>query len=390
MTAAALSREADYNDLKPVKPAEVRAVFSSACYRRSMLRAIGGLLVDVALYGAAMAGVFTSGHPLLRLAFGVLAGVAVSFLFVWAHDAAHGALFRSAILAEVLGTAAMLPSLQMYRLWAFGHNKVHHGFTSFSPIDWIWRPLSPGEYYALVRWRRVVYRLERHPATCGLHYLLRVWWTGMVRFRAGERRRRGGYRWSKLGTLAYTAAASVVAYRFAGGWTGVGAAVVVPFLVFTYVIALVVFLHHTHPDVPFFAERREWSATIGQVACSTVVRSNAVIERLTHNILIHPPHHIDSRIPFYNLQRAYSDLHPVFGAYICEYRLTARAVRRIFAQCQLYNFDTHTWHRFADRSRTGGECPLVGPAVPAGEAVRGEGQRTGDDGDLVGGAGEIE
>jgi omega-6 fatty acid desaturase (delta-12 desaturase) len=334
--------------LRDLKLGDVRAVFSPACYRRSMPRAIGGLVFDAALYGAAMAGVFTAGHSLARLGFGVLAGLAVAFLFVWAHDAAHGALFRRGAVAEVLGTAAMLPSLQMYRLWAFGHNKVHHGFTSYSPIDWIWRPLTPAEYRALPPRRRAVYRLERHPATCGLHYLLRVWWAGMVRFEPADRRRRAGYRWSKLGTLAYAVASSLVAYRFAGGVIGVVAAVLVPFLVFTYVIALVVYLHHTHPDVPFFNDRQEWSAVIGQLACSTVVRSNAVVEWLTHNILIHPPHHIDTRIPFYNLKQAYSELVPSFGHHVCEYRLSVGAVRRIFSQCQLYDFDTHTWHRFSE------------------------------------------
>jgi omega-6 fatty acid desaturase (delta-12 desaturase) len=285
---------------------------------------------------------------LLRLGFGVLAGAAVAFLFVWAHDAAHGALFTGERVAEVLGTLAMLPSLQMYRLWAHGHNRVHHGFTSFSPIDWIWRPLTVEEYSALSPLGRAIYRLERHPAACGLHYLLRVWWAGMVRFRPDERRRRGSYRWSKLGTFGYAVAASVVAYRCAGGWAGVAAAVVVPFLVFTYIIALVVYLHHTHPDVPFFADRQEWSATIGQVACCVVVRANAVVEWLTHRILIHPPHHIDTRIPYYNLERAWSDLRPAYGDYVCQYRLSLGAVRKIFARCQLYDFDTHTWYRFAD------------------------------------------
>jgi len=340
-----------YGALRSVKLAEVRAVFSPECYRRSTGRALGGFGVDVVLYGAALAGVFAAENPLVQLGCGVLAGVAVAFLFVWAHDVAHGALFSSSAVAEVLGTAAMLPSLQMYRLWAYGHNKVHHGFTSFSPIDWIWRPLTPAEYRARSRWQRAVYRLERHPATCGLHYLIRVWWKGMVRFRPPDRRRRAGYRWSKLGTLAFAVVFSAVAYRNASGWVGVAAAVVVPFLVFTYVIALVVYLHHTHPDVPFFTDRREWGATIGQLACSTVVRSNALVERLTHNILIHPPHHIDTRIPYYNLPRAYADLVPAFGHHVYEYRLGWSAVRRIFSQCQLYDFDTHTWHRFAEVER---------------------------------------
>jgi omega-6 fatty acid desaturase (delta-12 desaturase) len=337
-----------YAALKSVKLAEVRAAFSPQCYQRSTRRAIGALLVDVGLYAAALTGVFLFGNPLLRLACGVLAGLAVAFLFVWAHDAAHGALFANDVVAETLGTAAMLPSLQMYRLWVYGHNKVHHGFTSFSPIDWIWRPLTVAEYEALSWWRRGVYRLERHPATCGFHYLLRVWWSKMVRFRPPEPHRRAAFRWSKLGTLAYVVAFSAVAYRFAGGWLGVVAAVVVPFLVFTYIIALVVYLHHTHPDVPFFNDRQEWAATIGQLACSVVTRSNALIERLTHNILIHPPHHIDTRIPFYNLNRAYADLIPAFGQYVRESRLRWTHVRRIFSQCQLYDFDTHTWHRFAE------------------------------------------
>lgn len=45
---------------------------------------------------------------------------------------------------------------------------------------------------------------------------------------------------------------------------GDAAAVVVPFLVFNHCIALFVYLHHTHPDVPFFVDKPEWSNTIGQ------------------------------------------------------------------------------------------------------------------------------
>jgi omega-6 fatty acid desaturase (delta-12 desaturase) len=112
------SRGAGSGDLKSVTLGEVWAVFSLERYRRSRPQAIGGLLFDVGLYGAALAGVFASGNPLPRLAFGVLAGLAVAFLFVWAHDAAHGVLFAGDVVAEVFGTAAMLPSLQMYRLWA--------------------------------------------------------------------------------------------------------------------------------------------------------------------------------------------------------------------------------------------------------------------------------
>jgi len=360
------ARGVGYAELRSVTLGDVRAVFSPRCYQRSTSRALAGFLFDASLYAVALGGVFAFENPLIRMAFGLLAGGAVALLFVWAHDAAHGALFTSDVISEVLGTAAMLPSLQMYRLWTYGHNRVHHGFTSFSPIDWVWRPLTPAQYQARSRWGRAVYRLERHPATCGLHYLLHVWWAGMVRFQPAQPGRRIRYRWSKALTLTFAAAFGVAAYRFAGGWVGVISAVVVPFLVFTYVIALVVYLHHTHPDVPFFTDRREWSPVIGPIVCSTAVRSNPLIEFLTHHILVHPPHHVDTRIPYYRLPQAHAELSASYGGHICEYRLRWSAVRHIFSRCQLYDFVTHTWHRFAELSATDGS-PAPGPPSCSGE-----------------------
>lgn len=258
---------------------KVRAAFSPECYRRSTARALAALAFDLALFVAAVCGAIAAPHPVLTLACGMLAGTAAAFLFVWGHDAAHGALFSSERVAEVLGTVAMLPSLNMYRLWLFGHNKVHHGFTSLSSIDWIWRPLTVEEYRARSRWGRLVYRLERHPVTCALHYLLRVWWPGMVRFRPDPRASRvRGVRTSKAISAAYALGLGALAW-WLGGPLAAFAVVVVPFLVFTWFIAFFVYLHHTHPDVPFYDERREWSALDGQLRCSITIRCSWPWER---------------------------------------------------------------------------------------------------------------
>lgn len=327
---------------------QVRAAFSPDCYRRSTPRALAALALDLALFVTAVWAAIAVSNPVLTLLFGVAAGTATAFLFVWGHDAAHGALFRSERVAEVLGTIAMLPSLNMYRLWIFGHNKVHHGFTSLSTIDWIWRPLTIDEYRARSAWGRFVYRLERHPVTCGLHYLLRVWWPGMVRFRPDPRAKRvRGARLSKAISAAYALAVGALAW-WLGGPLAAFAVVVVPFAVFTWYIAFFIYLHHTHPDVAFYDDRREWSAVDGQLRSSITIRCSWLWERLTHNILVHTPHHVDTRIPFYRLRQAASDLAARFGDEITTYRFRWSTVRRIFATCQLYDFDEHRWHRFAD------------------------------------------
>jgi omega-6 fatty acid desaturase (delta-12 desaturase) len=343
-----------YQSLRDIKLTTVRRAISDACYRRSALQTFGWYAFDLALYLGLMYGVFASEAWWARLAFGVGAGCAVAFMFVWAHDAAHGALFRSEWVAEVFGTAFMLPSLNMYRLWSHGHNRVHHGFTSYSPVDWIWRPLTPAEYAARSWWGRLVYRLERSPWTCALHYLLRVWWPGMVMYRPDRKsRERLGYAVNKLVTLVFVLVMSALAWRYGGGPIGVVAAVVVPFLVFNYFIALFVYLHHTHPEVPFFDQRAEWSNTIGQVYCSIVWRCSRLSELLIHNIMIHVPHHVEPRIPFYRLKRAYAELQREYGAYIHEYRFRWSTVGMIFRRCKLYDYESKTWYSFREAAALG-------------------------------------
>jgi omega-6 fatty acid desaturase (delta-12 desaturase) len=163
-------------------------------------------------------------------------------------------------------------------------------------------------------------------------------------------RERTGFRIGKLITLVFAAMASAAAYRWAGGAVGVLAAVVVPFIVFNYWIAMLVFLHHTHPDVPFFDQRAEWSNSLGQVYCSIVVRTWRPLELLLHDIMIHVPHHVDPRIPFYRLTLAYADLQRHYGQYIHEYRFRWSLVRGIFRSCQLYDFKKQRWYTFRDAS----------------------------------------
>ena len=118
-------------EMKNLKLKDVRSVIEKSRYERSFFKAISWYAFDFCLYLLSMWLIFASQSVWLKLLGGVLAGLVVSMMFVWAHDAAHGTLFKSKRLAEWLGTIFMLPSLNMYRMWSFGHNRVHHGFTSF-------------------------------------------------------------------------------------------------------------------------------------------------------------------------------------------------------------------------------------------------------------------
>jgi acyl-lipid omega-6 desaturase (Delta-12 desaturase) len=337
------------SQVKQIKSSDARAVVPKNCYTRSYSKAFLWLGLDVLLFMLGMVLVFLSPYVGFELLGGLLSGAATAMLFVWAHDAAHGALFKNKKIAEVLGTLAMLPSLNMFRMWAYGHNRVHHGFTSFSPIDWIWRPFTPKQYKALSSFQRMLYRIERSFFTCAFHYLRRVWWAEMLGFNPGkDKKERKYYRDGKILVLIYALIMSAVSYFFAGGLIGILSAVILPFIVFNYFIAMIVYLHHTHPEIPFFDVKSEWSQVVGALYCSTIIKCSKLSQVLLHNIMTHIPHHLDVRIPFYHLPEAYAALKKEYGPYIHEYEFKWAYALKIFKQCKLYDFENKIWMDFKE------------------------------------------
>lgn len=328
---------------------KARSIMNKAVYRRSTMLALAWYIFDLCLYLAPMLGIFIVNNNWLKILFGLIAGIAVSNMFVWAHDAAHGTLFKNKILSEILGTIFMLPSLNIYKLWCYGHNKVHHGFTGFVSLDWIWRPLTREEYRAQSSYQKFSYRLERNLYTCAWHYLVKVWWDKMIFFKPGNLspKERIALLLSKYVTAVFAITLGIMLYVYSG-IIGVITGLIMPFLIFNYFIAFYVYLHHTHPKVAFFDKRQEWNHAVGMIQCTTVIRCPWWVELLNHNILIHTPHHIDTRIPFYHLQQAYHDLKLHYFKYINEYQFNWREVAKIFKQCKFYDYQAKKWYSFAE------------------------------------------
>ena len=336
-----------YQSLQAKTLREVREKIAPIAYKRSLLKVWAWCMIDIVFFGLSLFAVIFSHNPVLKIFFSLLMGLATSSLFVLAHDAAHGALLRRKWLAEIIGTIFMLPALNVYRLWCFGHNRIHHGFTSLSSVDWIWRPLSAEEYQALPKIKRALYRVERSLYGCGLHYLAKVWFPKMILFMPSKlsKKEKTLFWLSKLWVFAYALIMSIVAYHL-DGFLGIFTLLILPFIVFNYVISLIVYLHHTHPEIPFFDAKTEWNHSIGALYCTTVIHSHWLIDVLTHDILTHTPHHVDIRIPFYRLKKAFQNIKMHYANYLHEYHLNWHGLRQIFRRCKLYDYQAHTWHTF--------------------------------------------
>ena len=339
----------DYADLTQKDITELRQKINPKAYKKSMPTVLFWCILDMAFYLFFMYGVFAINNYIGKLISGVLAGIAASGMFVLAHDAAHGSLFKNKWVSEIMGTIYMLPALNSYRLWCFGHNRIHHGFTSFSPVDWIWRPLTIDEYNSLSGFKKFLYRAERSLWGCGIHYILKVWWPKMVCFMPDDLQpsKVRAIKIGKLTVVLFTLLVGTIYYSHDGLFSVV-TALILPFIVFNYVISLIVYIHHTHPQVPFFDERAEWNHTIGAVFCTTVIHTNWLVDKfITHHILIHTPHHADIRIPFYRLKNAFANIKEHYSAYIHEYKLNFLTLLDIFKKCKLYDYKNHIWYDFS-------------------------------------------
>ncbi len=334
----------------PEAPTGLRSVLDvipDHCYRRSTARGLGLVARDLLVYGLAVWGLVSTDNPLLLVPLWLVAGLAVSGLFVLGHDAAHDALFDRRDVNRVVATITMLPSLHAVELWRFGHNRVHHGHTLREGMDFVWHPLTVEQYGSLGPLGRLRHRLEWGPFGAGAYYLREVWWNKMVRFRPPTRWARIARRDQGL-VAAFALVTLLTCVAVAGPLGGLWLwtkAVVVPFLLFCQTIGWVVHVHHIAPDIRWW-RRHDWNRFRGQVEGTTVLWGPPGWDLFFHWIMVHLPHHVDMRIPCYRLPEAARAIAAAFPDEVDERPIRVGDYLRATAACKLYDFDQGRWRGY--------------------------------------------
>jgi omega-6 fatty acid desaturase (delta-12 desaturase) len=305
----------------------------------------------LAFFGAAYAG------PLwVRIVCALALGPLIALLFRIAHDAGHGSHFADARLDRLICRLSLLPSYHPHSVWILLHNGRHHSFTNLRENDYIWIPLAKADYDRLSAFGRLRERVYRTTLGVGLYYLCAIWF-GMITVRPKlVRKVKPVYVRDALLAAAFFAAqlvllaldrpdAATFALRFA-------LAIVAPFLVFNWLVGFASFLNHTHPRVPWFSRRAEWSFYQGQVRCTVHVGVPQWMIFFLTDLGLHGAHHIDPRIPIWQLEPAEARILAEAGEEIVVEPWTFKRHREIMGACKLYDYDAHRWLDFAGRPTT--------------------------------------
>jgi acyl-lipid omega-6 desaturase (Delta-12 desaturase) len=132
-------------------------------------------------------------------------------------------------------------------------------------------------------------------------------------------------------------------HYLAAAWL-VAKVLVVPFLLFGWIIGWTVYVHHIDPNIAW--TRRTWTAVRAQLTGTTVLRMPLGLNFFFHWIFVHVPHHVDVRIPCYHLNRAADAIKKSFPGVIVDRRLRLRDYIRTTRQCKLFDFETGIWHTY--------------------------------------------
>jgi omega-6 fatty acid desaturase (delta-12 desaturase) len=127
---------------------------------------------------------------------------------------------------------------------------------------------------------------------------------------------------------------------------------VLPFLVWNWLIGIVIYVHHTHPTIPWFDDRTKWKAARAELFGTAHVRLPQPIHLLSNNIMEHNAHRMHPGIPFYHLATAQEQLRRLTEG-ILFFKLGLESYLRIVRHCKLFDFERGCWTQFDERPAGG-------------------------------------
>lgn len=329
--------------------------------------AYGAVLLDFVVYLVATAMAVIAEPLWLKALSSVVAGTMIATLFVLGHDAGHGSLVSRPWMNRLLGRLLFFPALHNYTLWRIQHNRLHHQAPNVKGLN-SWSPFSPAEYQALPAWRRFVERVYRGGGF-GLYYLLERWWKHKFHPFVGIRGRARVAAWSDFALLLswLTALIAMLLALASAAHVPVQSALLwgfaIPYLVWNSSMGLTVFLHHTHVAVPWFRTEEEARRYGGQEELTIHVRYPRWYGVLSHEIMVHPPHHLNPLIPFYQLQAAQRRLVELLGDEAIVEPVSFRYVRSLVRRCKLYDYDRQEWTDFSGRTTGQTQAAFMNPQL---------------------------
>lgn len=226
--------------------------------------------------------------------------------FIIFHDCGHGSFFKSQRANDVVGFVTGLLAFTPYYRWKHQH-AIHHatsGDLDRRGVGDVYT-MTVQEYLAAPLWKKIGYRIMRNPIALLLIGPLIVFVIVERIPPAKGKREIASVWWTNL-TLAGIVTLMVLVF----GWKTYLITQLLVLFFGTSVGMWMFYIQHNFEGV-YWERHAQWDYFKASLQGSSFYKLPAVLQWFTGNIGFHHIHHLGSKIPNYNLPKAYKE-NPIF------------------------------------------------------------------------------
>ena len=283
------------------------APFAAPCSRRGTLAVLTSVVPYLALSVTMYLALRVS--PLLTLALAIPTAGFLVRVFVVFHDCVHGSLLPSRRANARVGAVLGLLVLTPFRCWQHDH-AVHHATSGDLDRRGVGDvlTLTVSEYRSRSSRSRLLYRLIRNP-------LIMFGLGPVIAMIIGPRIPAAGARPRMRNSVLLTDAALAVLIGgscWLLGWSEFLLVWGPPALLAGSVGVWLFYVQHQFEDA-YWQSGEEWDFVDAALRGASHLKLPRLLQFFTGNIGLHHVHHLNARIPGYNLPRAHAST-PVFAA----------------------------------------------------------------------------
>ncbi len=236
-----------------------------------------------------------------RLPFSILAGLVTVRLFIIFHDHQHGAILQNSRLVNGLMTVFGLLSLNPSSVWKATHDHHHHhNSKDLYPNIGSFPVLTVDQYRQASFWKRLGYRVARHPLTVVFGYV--TVFLGSMTTLAFFKNPRRHYD----AVFAVLSHVSAIWLLFAS-WDDRILGAILPFAIASGLGAYLFYAQHNFPGVKLHT-KGNWDYVSAALRSSSFCDMSPMMHWFTGNIGYHHVHHLNAKIPYYRLPEAMAAL----------------------------------------------------------------------------------
>lgn len=303
--AAATPKAAEAKKTVEINPTaltkQVRA-FQAPSRGRSIFQIVNSLVPYVLLFAGAYFAMQVSywlAVPLIIVAAGF-----VIRLFIIFHDCGHGSFFKSRRANDTWGVITGILTFFPYHYWRAAHARHHATSANLDKrgVGDVWM-MTVEEYKNASKFERLKYRLYRNPLVM---FLLGPLFMSLISNRFVRRNARRAERLSVYGTNAAIVALAV-GVSLLIGWKAF-LLIQLPILFVAQVMGIWLFYVQHQFEGVYWAPQQKWDFVTASLHGGSYYALPKVLNWFTGSIGYHHIHHLNSRIPNYNLAKCHEQV----------------------------------------------------------------------------------